>query len=126
MTKFIDENDMAIAMAVVSTTTMIIGFILGFTLSYIEKELVIGEVHEMLDRAIEKKFERDEYVVQLENRIVELRKTQEESETRTLKRRRVNTEESCHGDIEEPNIHLPPPSQPLERSIGRCVSEKED
>lgn len=126
MTKFIDENDMAIAMAVVSTVTMAMGFILGFSLSYIEKELVIGEVHELLDRAIEKKFERDEYVIQLENTIIQLQSNQEKEESRAVKRKRVIEHESSDGDIEEPNIELPPPTQEIERCVGRCISEKED
>lgn len=99
MTNFLTEQEFAIAMAVVSTATMMMGFVLGFSLCYLEKELVLGEVHELLDKAIEKKFERDQYVFQLEATIDEIQRANAKMATTmeipayhpVLKRKRTNT-----------------------------------
>lgn len=118
MATCMSNEDYSIAMTVLSISTMVMGFVLGFSLCYLEKELVVEEIHGLLDKAIEKKFERDDYVTQLENHIAELQSSsKDETERPVLKRKRTTLEESSSEDDRIPSlkIRLPSPLNPIQR-----------
>jgi hypothetical protein len=122
MSNDFDENSVTLALVVVSISTLLLGFVAGFGLASIERHLVIKEIHILLDRAIEKKFERDEYVARLEAMILDLQASH-------IGMKRKREEEECISGGEADIEALPPPTNPIERCVATGVPDsgfKED
>jgi len=93
-----------ITLAVISAIMVILGFVAGFALSNLEREFLMQEMDILVDKALLKKFQRDEYVDKLEHEIINLM--------------------SVVKALENKNTPPPPPNSPLERCVQRIISDE--